>query len=216
MTTTPNKSKLFCTRHSREEKHMYPFLKSLIAAISKFGRRRCAPRQEQRVQLNVETMETRLVPSTMVPKPAMTLTAPALTASISAHAEGTGGHSVADPEAVHGYKWRRYRPWPYATASEGQAVQMAPIDYYLRLDGVPGEDSVKAVRPKMARPSHPLVVPQDVLTTPAQGNQSTMAQASHLLVGGSDGPTVAVASDGHLVINIPRGPAPTDAAVSER
>jgi hypothetical protein len=190
---------------------MEPFLKSMVVAAGRLVLCNSAPRREQRMQLNVETMEERVVPSTVVGKLALPLTGPALAAPA---AETNGEHAVAAPNAVHGYKWRRPR-WPYE-ASNGQTVQANVNDLYINLDGVKGESSVKALGTKMAHPDHPLMVVQDQAPITFVQGHTQMAQGSHLFVGGNEGLTGSASHDGHIVVNVPEGPLPTDFAVSKK
>jgi hypothetical protein len=189
---------------------MQRFLKGLVAAIGKFGRR-SAPRPEKRVQLNVETMEDRLVPSTVLPKAAVPLTVPAtmpaLAAPLGPRDMATGQQPVAEPEqCVHGYKWRPY-PRPISGLSQGvAAVQDQALGTFLKVDGTPGEDGVKAHRPKMAQRSEPLVV--------QQAHLPQVAQAGHLLVGGDESRTASASCDGHIVVQVPEGPLPTDFTIN--
>jgi hypothetical protein len=137
---------------------MQRFLSRLLAGIRKLGRQRPA-RRPQRLHLTVETLEDRLVPSTVVPKLAVPLTGPALVAPA---AETSGGHVVAEPDRpVHGYKWR---PWRPRANSDGQS-------------------SVQ---------------------------RTEMVQGSHLVVGGNDGLTASISSAGHIVVQPPEGPPPTE------
>jgi hypothetical protein len=171
---------------------MQPFLKSLFAAVGGLGRRNSAPRREQCVQLNVEIMEARLVPSTVVGKLALPISGPAQAAPLTPVAETNGEHGVADPNAVHGYKWRRPR-WPWE-ASNGQTVQATA----------------------MAQPGHPLVVFQDQPPMTSVQGHTQMAQGSHLFVGGDDGLLASASHDGHIVVRVPEGPLPTDFAITQK
>jgi hypothetical protein len=70
------------------------------------------------------------------------------------------------------------------------ALPQSSFDFYLKLDGVPGE-----------RQSAP---------------KTLMAQGSHLVIGGSDGLTVLGSADGHVVIHVPEGPLASNAAAARR
>jgi hypothetical protein len=86
---------------------MKRFLTNLVRAIRQVGGRRPTP-SGRRVCLNVETMEERMVPSSVQVMPGLN---PAQTAA--------GHHHRHDPErchCVHGYKWR---PRPLAAQTTG-------------------------------------------------------------------------------------------------
>jgi hypothetical protein len=68
---------------------MKRFVMGLIAAVKHAGKQLQTPRRERRAQLNVECMEERL--------------------ALSASPVAIPGPVL--PDAVHGYKWRRPRPW---------------------------------------------------------------------------------------------------------
>jgi hypothetical protein len=148
---------ILTTRHSRKEILMQQFLSRLLSGIRKHGSRRPARRPARPIQLVLEAMEDRLVPSTAVSGLNASHLAPALTASL----ETSGGHAVASPEQnVHGYKWRRPRPWATSSALDAYHAQIA--------------------------------------------------RSSHLFLGGTDGRTASIASDGHIVVRVPEGPLPID------
>jgi hypothetical protein len=101
------------------------FLRKLRAAFRQVGGRRAGPRPRG-VRLELEAMETRLVPSAAAPMAAVPASTPALTAPVAVLTDGTGGLPVATPDAgpVHGYKWRRRKPWsPYDITSGGSTGQ---------------------------------------------------------------------------------------------
>jgi hypothetical protein len=141
---------------------MQQHLARLVAWLKKLGRCRPACRTEWRRRPEIESMEDRLVPSAVVPKPAVPLThtAPALTAPVLPAVHPGAGHAVAEPDAVHGYKWRRPRPWEQPSTAAGAAVRPASFDYFLELDGIPGlkkgHPAPAHDQPKMAHPNHPL------------------------------------------------------------
>jgi hypothetical protein len=116
----------------------------------------------------LESLEDRLVPSTVVPKIEIPLHASALTTGTALHTDGTGDGIVANPEAVHGYKWRGRRWWPYQVSSGAEVYTF-----------------------KMAEPSH-------------------------LVKGGNEGPTVSISMTGEYVIHLPEGPLPTEAVAKKR
>jgi hypothetical protein len=109
------------------------FLKNLIAALRRRPARRPSP--PRRARLGVEAMEAREVLSTvpMLPTAAL-VTAPAV------HADSTGGThgGIATPETpVHGYKWRRPRPWALDAGSTGSMRAVLQSD-----GGAPASQSV--------------------------------------------------------------------------
>jgi hypothetical protein len=84
-----------------------------------------ARRSERRAQLQVEALEDRLVMSTAAPDHAFPLATPGSPASVTHSTDSTGIHHTVNPERpVHGYKWRR--PRPYA-AGEGSATVLVEI-----------------------------------------------------------------------------------------
>jgi hypothetical protein len=85
---------------------MKRFLKNLVRALGQLGSRRPTP-SGRRVCLNVETMEERMVPSTVPVTPELS----------PAQTDGGGRHVVAPDTPVHGYKWRRR--WPVAAQTTG-------------------------------------------------------------------------------------------------
>jgi hypothetical protein len=96
----------------RKEIEMIGYLKKLLGAMRQTNKRRPAPR---RVQLHVEAMEERMVPSTSP----LGLAAPVMAQAGAA----TGGDIVLPDQCVHGYKWRRPHPW---VALGGAFGQMQP------------------------------------------------------------------------------------------
>jgi hypothetical protein len=125
----------------------------------------------KRAALHVEGLEERLALATAVPSLPVPLTTPALTAPPVVHTDGTGGPTLADPDRpVHGYKWRRPRPWSYALAGSGQSgAEQSPA-----LVVVPDTLSQPAAS------SHLLVGGQDGTTATVSGG--------HLVVRPPEGP----------------------------
>jgi hypothetical protein len=108
---------------------MLNFFKNLLAGKS------CKPRspsvRDRRVQLNVEAMEERLVPSADY-----LLKLDGVTGESQHHQPGivaplvhSGGMEVVEPEQpVHGYKWRRPRPWE--VGAEQGTLKAAPPSFF--------------------------------------------------------------------------------------
>ncbi len=102
---------------------MIRLLKALSEAFRKFGAPRPSTPQARRLTLRVESLDQRLVPSTVAPKAVIPPATPALIASSPVPTESTGGQPVAEPDKpVHGYKWRRPR-WPYQIETAGSAQE---------------------------------------------------------------------------------------------
>jgi hypothetical protein len=92
---------------------MYQFLLRLLAAARKHGQR-----PKGRASLRVESLEDRHMPSTVLSPLAVPMTMPAPTANT----ETALVQPVVNPEqAVHGYKWRRPRPWGQIFKYQGDA-----------------------------------------------------------------------------------------------
>jgi hypothetical protein len=101
---------------------MNRFLSNLIAALRKFRGASPTSARQRRARLRVETMEQRMVPSTVTPV-AHATTTPALTAPLLTSTGSDGGVTVDPLQPVHGYKWRRPRPWEM---SAGETTRMTP------------------------------------------------------------------------------------------
>jgi hypothetical protein len=109
---------------------MKQLLSNLLEALRNLGRHRSPPPQERRVRLQVESMEERMVPSTVAPKAAIPPSAPALTAPFPVQTDTTGGVTVVLPDqcqCIHGYKWRRRPRWPWAAPADQAHQLMAPV-----------------------------------------------------------------------------------------
>src|SRR5262245_54479820 len=109
---------------------MNQFLTSLMTVLQKFDKRPSPPNQARRVCLSLEAMEDRMLPSTAAPILAVAPAPAALTGPIAIQTDGTGGLPVAAPDRpVHGYKWRRPRPWE-VTSSEStrEALKTFMVD----------------------------------------------------------------------------------------
>jgi hypothetical protein len=98
------------TLHCRKEFAMKQFLSSLFAILAGSRQVPRAARPRSRVRLHLETMEGRLVPAVITnPAPAL-VTSPVLTSDHTLTARNPGG-PVQPDTPVHGYKWRRPRPY---------------------------------------------------------------------------------------------------------
>jgi hypothetical protein len=113
---------------------MLSILKKVIAGIQQLRKHQSPTSRRQPVQLSVETMEARLVPSTInLPLPSPNLT-PALQGSPVSHMDSSSGASgEVDPDQVCGYKHRGRcppapppPPQPRALAVDVQHVLAIP------------------------------------------------------------------------------------------
>lgn len=123
---------------------MLNFFKNLLAGKSR--KHRSPSPRERRVQLNVEAMEERLVPSADMFLKIEGIRGesqhhpPAIVAALS----HSGGMDIVEPaQPVHGYKWRRPRPWEVG-AQESTLKAAPPL--------LVGND----YHPVMAESSHPI------------------------------------------------------------
>jgi hypothetical protein len=96
---------------------------------------RAASAADRRVRPRLESLEGRLVPSTS-PLLHTGQHAPALVAAMP-HADGTGGEGIALPDDVHGYKWRRRRPWESGGTTVTQ-IEVERMAAHLALGGQDG------------------------------------------------------------------------------
>jgi hypothetical protein len=115
---------------------MKHFLRSLLASVCGFSRRRSAPRREDRARLHVETMEERLSPSIALTGLAAG-SVPAVTNSVS----GAPGTPVDPERCVHGYKWRPPHPYAWMTPGATTGTDMQPPAVPLATVAVPNTAS---------------------------------------------------------------------------
>jgi hypothetical protein len=116
------------------------FLKNLIAGLRQRSAQRPPP-PPRCARLGVESLEVREVLSTVPVLPTTALvTAPVV------HADSTGGTLgvIATPETpVHGYKWRRLRPWALDAQSPQVTTMMIQSDrVVVATQALPQHDAV--------------------------------------------------------------------------
>jgi hypothetical protein len=100
---------------------MKQFLNNLLGGWSRRRQTPRAARPRPPVRLNVETMEERLV-ATVSAFSAPLSTGTALVAGSAQATPGGTSNPILPEQCVHGYKWRRPRPW---TADSGKPTAMA-------------------------------------------------------------------------------------------